>query len=63
MASLSNHQHRDTGMHEFMAVVRLPNGLTQPVTIQADHSGKARQMLEVQYGRGSVLTLDRPKKW
>jgi hypothetical protein len=50
-------------MDEFVAVVRLPNGLTQRMTIQADDSGKARQVLEAQYGRGSVLTLDRPQKW
>ena len=49
-------------MDEFVAVVRLPNGLTQRVTIQADDSGKARAMLEAQYGRGCVLTLDRPQK-
>ena len=50
-------------MDEFVAVVRLPNGLTQRVTIQADDSGKARSMLEAQYGRGCVLTLDRLQKW
>jgi hypothetical protein len=50
-------------MEEFVAVVRLPNGLPQRVAIQADDSGKARQMLEAQYGRGCVLTLDRPQKW
>ncbi len=50
-------------MDEFVAVVRLSNGLTQRVTILADDSGKARQMLEAQYGRGCVLTLDRPQKW
>jgi hypothetical protein len=51
------------GVDDFVAVVRLPNGLTQRVTIQADDSGKARSMLEAQYGRGCVLTLDRPQKW
>jgi hypothetical protein len=50
-------------MDEFVAVMRLPNGLTQRVTIQAHDSGKARAILEVQYGRGCVLTLDRPQKW
>ena len=50
-------------MHEFVAVVRLPNGLTQRVNIRADDSGRARAMLEAQYGRGSVVTLDRPQKW
>ncbi len=50
-------------MDEYVAVVRLPNGLTQRVTIQADSSGNARSMLEAQYGRGCVLTLDRPQRW
>ncbi len=50
-------------MHEFVAIVRLPNGLTQRVTIRADDSGRARAMLEARYGRGCVLTLDRPQKW
>jgi hypothetical protein len=30
-------------MDEFVPVVRLPNGVTQRVTIEADSSGKARQ--------------------
>ena len=50
-------------MHEFVALVRLPNGLTQRVAIRADDGGRARTMLEAQYGRGRVLTLDRPQKW
>ena len=50
-------------MYEFVAVIRLPNRLTQRVTIRADDSGKARAMLEAQYGRGCVLTLDRPQQW
>jgi hypothetical protein len=50
-------------MDVFVAVVRLPNGLAQRVTIQSGDSGKARAMLEAQYGRGCVLTLDRPQKW
>ncbi|MCB4821237.1 hypothetical protein [Roseicella aerolata] len=50
-------------MDEFVAIVRLPNGLTQRVTIQSDDSGKARAMLEAQYGPGCVLTLDRPNRW
>ncbi len=33
-------------MHGFVAVVRLPNGLTQRVTIRADDSGRAQAMLE-----------------
>ena len=35
-------------MYEFVAVVRLPTGLTQWVTIRADDSGGARAMLEAQ---------------
>ena len=50
-------------MYEFVAVVRLPNGLTQRVTLRADDSGRARAMLEAQYGRGCVVTPDRPQKW
>ena len=44
-------------MYEFVAVVRLPNGLTQRVAVRADDSGKGRAMLEAQEGRGCVLTL------
>ena len=50
-------------MYEFVAVVRLPNGLTQRITVRADDNVRARQMLEAQYGPGSVLTLDRPQVW
>ena len=50
-------------MHEFVAVVRLPNGLTQRVTIRADDNVRARAMLEAQYGPGCVITLDRPQRW
>jgi hypothetical protein len=46
---------------EFVAVVRLPNGLAQWVTIWADHSGKAQPMLDAQYG--CVLTLARSQRW
>ena len=49
-------------MYEFVAVVRLPNGVTQRVTIRADDIGRARAMLEAPYGRDCVLTLDRPQK-
>jgi hypothetical protein len=50
-------------MDELVAAVRLSSALTQRVTIQADDSGKARAMLEAQYGRGCVLTLDQPQRW
>ncbi len=33
-------------MYEFVAVVRLPNGLTQRVAVRAEDSGKGRAMLE-----------------
>ena len=55
--------HRESSIYyEFVAVVRPPNGLTQRVAVRADDSGKGRAMLEAQYGRGCVLTLDRPRK-
>jgi hypothetical protein len=63
MAGLHHHHREDNSMYEFVAVVRLPNGLTQRVTLRADDSGRARAMLEAQYGRGCVLTLGRPQKW
>ncbi len=50
-------------MDEFVAIVRLPNGLPQQITLQADDIGKARTMLEAQYGRGCVITLSCPQKW
>jgi hypothetical protein len=50
-------------MYQFVAVVRLPNGMMQKVTVQADDIGKARVMLEAQYGRDCVITLRRPQKW
>ena len=63
MAGLPHHLRENNKMYEFVAVVRLPNGLTQRMTIRADDRGKARAMLEAQYGRGCVLTLDRPQAW
>lgn len=50
-------------MHEFVAAVRLLNGLTHQVTIHADDNVRARAMLKAQYGRGCVLTLGQPQKW
>ena len=37
------------------ATIRLPNGNQQEVRVQADSQANARQMIEAQYGRGSVL--------
>jgi hypothetical protein len=49
-------------MDESVAIVRLPNGLTQRATIRADDSGEAGAMPEAQYARGCVLRLDRPQE-
>ena len=37
------------------ATIRLPNGNQQEVRVMADSQQNARQMFEVQYGRGSIL--------
>ncbi len=37
------------------AIVRLANGNQQEVRVMADSQANARQMLEAQYGRGSIL--------
>jgi hypothetical protein len=42
-------------MNTYQATIRLPSGSVQKVTIQADTSWKAKEMLELQYGKGSVL--------
>ncbi len=42
-------------MHNFKAQIKLPNGLRQSVTIQADNAQKAKAMLEAQYGLGSIV--------
>ena len=38
-------------------MVRLPNGLTQRVTVRADDSGKGAAMLEARYGRGCGASI------
>ena len=38
----------------FKARVRLSNGSSQEVTVQADDYFKAKAMLEAQYGKGSI---------
>ena len=37
------------------ATIRLPNGNQQEVQVQADSQINAKQMIEAQYGRGSIL--------
>jgi hypothetical protein len=37
------------------AIVRLANGNQQEVRVMADNQFNARQMIEAQYGRGSIL--------
>jgi hypothetical protein len=37
------------------ATIRLPNGNQQDVRVQADSQINARQILELQYGRKSIL--------
>lgn len=43
-----------TSIPTYTATVRLSNGSTQNVTVQADTSNKAQLMLEAQYGKGNV---------
>jgi hypothetical protein len=40
----------------YKARVKLPNGSSQNVTVQADSASNAKSMLEAQYGKGSVLS-------
>ena len=41
----------------YVGKVRLPNGSSEKVTIQAESSANAKAMLEAQYGRGSVVVV------
>ncbi len=42
----------------FKATVKLEGGALQDVTVHADTWGNARNMLEAQYGKGSVLGVN-----
>lgn len=42
-------------MTTFKARVRLSDGSTQKVTVQGDDYFKAKAMLELQYGKGSIV--------
>lgn len=41
----------------FEATIRTPSGGLQKVIIQADNGCHARQLLEMQYGKGTVINL------
>jgi len=41
----------------YKARVRLPNGQSQEVTVQADSQSNAKAMLEAQYGKQNILTV------
>lgn len=42
---------------KYVATIKLSNGGTQKITIQADNEANAKAMLEAQYGRGAVLSI------
>jgi hypothetical protein len=39
----------------FMVVVRLSNGMSQRIRVEADCQASARAMIESQFGRGCIL--------
>lgn len=43
-------------MRKYKADVKLPNGSTQQIVIDANSPANAKAMLEAQYGKGSVRT-------
>jgi len=40
----------------YKAKIRLPSGRTQEVTVEADNTYNAKEMLEEQYGQGSIFS-------
>jgi len=44
-------------MKVYQATIKLPSGGQQTVTTQSDNDNHARQMLEMQYGKGNVMNL------
>lgn len=40
----------------YKAKIRLPSGRTPEVTVQADSTHNAKEMLEEQYGKGSIFS-------
>ena len=43
--------------NNYQAMIRLPGGGLQTITIQAKNPINARQLLEMQYGTGNVINL------
>jgi hypothetical protein len=43
----------------YVAKVRLPNGSSEKVTVQAETAANAKAILEAQYGRGSVVVVSK----
>ena len=41
----------------FEATIKLPSGGLQKVAIQSDNGSHAKQLLEMQYGKGNVINL------
>lgn len=54
MTVTSNEQKEDWMTVTWWAVIRLTNGNQQRIEIGADSQSNARQMIEAQYGRGSI---------
>ena len=44
-------------MNTYEATIRVGSGGLVRVTVQADNTDHARQLLEIQYGRGRILNL------
>jgi hypothetical protein len=44
-------------LNTYEATVKLPEGGVAKVMVQASNSSHARQILELQYGRGRVMNL------
>lgn len=48
-------EERVVVQYTYEATVRLPNGYTEKVTVQASTGTNAKGLLEAQYGKGAVL--------
>lgn len=42
-------------MYTYQALIRLPKGQQQKITVQADTEYNARQIFESLYGKGNIL--------
>jgi hypothetical protein len=47
-------------MKEWKARIKLPNGSQQVIYVQADNQSNAKQMIEAQYGKGSIIGVPTP---